>query len=99
VHFWSDSELTTGAPKVSFAMPGMFEVTVERTRMGRVVGQRVYFVSADGKHFPQGDPFAISEKPFEAHIARLKRQASPAIGPADAAVTLSVFGVIPKWPC
>src|ERR1035437_1556812 len=89
---WSaDVELTASIPKVSFAIPGMFEVTVGRTRLGRVVGQRVYFVSADGQHFLKGDTFAIGDKPFDARIARLKRQSSPSIGPADAPVTLSVF--------
>jgi protein-disulfide isomerase len=86
-----DSELRAEAPKVSFAVPGMFEVKVERTRMGKVVGERVYYVSADGRHFVKGDPFAINDKPFNDRITRLKRQASPSIGPADAPVTLSVF--------
>jgi len=86
-----DSQLTASAPKVSFSVPGMFEVTVERTYLGRVVGQRMYVVTADGKHFLKGDPFAINDKPFEARIARLKRQPSPSIGPADAPVTLSAF--------
>jgi protein-disulfide isomerase len=87
----ADAELSASAPRVSFAMPGMFEVTVERTRMGRSVGQRVYYVSADGQHFLKGEPFSIGDKPFDARIARLKRQASPSIGPAEAPVTLSVF--------
>jgi protein-disulfide isomerase len=87
----ADAELTVGAPRVSFAMPGMFEVTVERKRLGRVVGQRVYFVSSDGTHFVKGDSFAIGDKPFDAGIKRLKRQASPSVGPEDAPVTLSVF--------
>jgi hypothetical protein len=72
----ADSDLTASAPKVALAVPGRSEVTVERTRLGRVVGQH-------GKHFLKGDPFAINDKPFEARIARLKRQASPSIGPAD----------------
>lgn len=87
----ADAELTASAPRVSLAVPGMFEVTVQRTRLGRLVGQRTYYVSADGRHFLKGDPFAINDKPFEARIARLKRQASPNIGPADAEVTLSAF--------
>lgn len=86
-----DAELTASTPKASAAMPGMFEVTVGRTRMGRIEGQRIYFVSADGVHFLKGDSFAIGDKPYDARIVRLARQSSPSIGPKDAPVTLSVF--------
>lgn len=87
----ADAELTMGTPKASMLMPGLFEVTVERTRMGRVVSQRLYYATADGTHFLKGDAFVIHDKPFEAKINILARQNSPSIGPKDAAVTLSAF--------
>ena len=87
----ADAELTMQTPKASMAMPGLFEVTVERTRMGRVVSQRVYYATADGTHFLKGDAFAIHDKPFDAKIAILAMHPSPAIGPKAAGVTLDAF--------
>jgi protein-disulfide isomerase len=87
----ADAELAMGTPKASMAMPGLFEVVVERTRMGRVVSQRQYYVTADGKHFRNGDPYAINDKPLDSKIAILARHASPTIGPKDAGATLDVF--------
>jgi protein-disulfide isomerase len=87
----ADSELKVSESKPSAVMPGLFEVQVDRTRMGRVVSQRRYFVSADGKHFLKGDAFEIGETPFEKRIATLARTKSPSIGPENAPVTISVF--------
>ncbi len=90
-HWPADSELTITTPKPSAAMPGLWETTVERTALGRVVGQRRYFVSADGQHYLKADDFTIGDKPFASNIKLLSRQSSPSIGPADAPVTISAF--------
>ncbi|HVO97724.1 MAG TPA: thioredoxin domain-containing protein [Bryobacteraceae bacterium] len=87
----ADAELTVGTPKASMAMPGLFEVIVQRTRMGRVVSQRLYYATADGTHFLKGDTFAIHDKPFDTKIAILAQHKSPSIGPKDAGVTLDAF--------
>ena len=90
-HWPADSELKVAGIKPSREMPGLFEVNVQRTRQGRVVGVRRYFATADGQHFVKGDTFEIGQTPFDARIALLARQKSPAIGPENAPVTISVF--------
>ncbi len=87
----ADSELKVQAIAPSKVMPGLFEVTVVRSRSGRNVGERRYFVAADGQHFLKGDTFQINETPFDTRIARLAKQVSPSIGPEKAPVTISVF--------
>lgn len=87
----ADSELKVTETKPSSNLPGLFEVTVRRTRSGASLSERHYFVTADGEHFLKGDTFRIAQAPFEDRIARLAQQSSPAIGPETAPVTLSVF--------
>ena len=57
----ADSDLKVTEIKPSKALPGLFEVTVERAGYGRVVGVRHYFVSSNGEHFLKGDAFQIGE--------------------------------------
>jgi hypothetical protein len=87
----ADAQVTLSDPKPAADLPGWQEVVVERTRLGRVVAQRRYFLSIDGQRFFRGDIFQVSEPPYEATRQRLSKGTWPSFGPAGAPVTLIVF--------
>lgn len=69
------------------------------SRLGRVVGQRRYFLSIDGPRFFQADIFQLSEPPNEATRQRLGKGTWPSFGPAGAPVTWKVFADLPCPDC
>ncbi len=87
----ADAQLTLSDPKDAPDLPGFQEVLIERTRLGRVVAQRRYFLSKDGQRFFKADVFQLSEPPYEAIRQRLSKGTWPSFGPADAPVTLIEF--------
>ncbi|MGA7409512.1 MAG: thioredoxin domain-containing protein, partial [Bryobacteraceae bacterium] len=88
----ADAQITLSDPKNASDLPGFQEVTVERTRLGRIVAQRRYFLSKDGQRFFKGDVFQLSEPPYESTRQLLSKGTWPSFGPAGAPVTLIEFG-------
>jgi len=87
----ADAQVALSDPKDATGLPGFQEITVERTRLGRVVAQRRYFLSKDGERFFKTDIFQFSEPPYEATRQILSKGTWPSIGPVGAPVTLVVF--------
>src|SRR5271165_498907 len=87
----ADAIVTLSDPKDAPDMPGFQEIIVERTRLGRVVAQRRYFLGKDGQCFFKADVFQLSEPPYEATRQRLSKGAWPSFGPVTAPVTLIMF--------
>jgi protein-disulfide isomerase len=82
VHFSIDDPVPS-------AYPDYFSVVVHLTKgVNRL--DRVYYVSADGKHFVNGAIWDLNQSPFLDTLEHLPSN-GPSFGPADAKVTIVVF--------
>jgi protein-disulfide isomerase len=72
-------------------IPGFSEVDVH-LRFPRGKLDRVYYLSADGKSLVSGNLYDLGDSPFKLSLVKLKPGNAPAKGPADAPVTIVVFG-------
>jgi protein-disulfide isomerase len=87
---WGPSfEVKTGPPK-STPVPEILEVSVTVTREGQGDTASVY-VSKDGKFMFRGELTDMTADPFADTRAKLQLGNSPAMGPANAKVTLVEF--------
>lgn len=73
-------------------VPGLKQVDVTVSD-GAQTNQKVpFYVSADGKKLIQGKVFDLGARPFAEEMKSLKVDGSAVAGPADAAVSIYVFG-------
>lgn len=72
-------------------MPGYRRIAAQFLRDGKPLAQRMYYVSADGKHLADATTFEIGHKPFEDRINRMRLGSAPSYGPAGAPVSLVIF--------
>jgi len=72
------------------AYPGFSRVLVHLSMDTRTIGDRLYYVSADGEHFFSGLLWDSNDNPFLDTIEHLP-STGPSFGPADAKVTIVVF--------
>ena len=92
VEMWpKDLELKISDPKPSAYLPGFQEFTVGAIYQGNEVLQRLYYLSADGQRFVQGNVFMLAKHPFQRNIDKLKTDLMPSFGAPGAPVTLVVF--------
>ncbi|MBV9612401.1 MAG: thioredoxin domain-containing protein [Acidobacteriaceae bacterium] len=86
----------TSAVKLSFDDPepsaykGYLRIAVHLSMGTQSVGDRVYYMSADGGQFFSGAPWNLSENPFLDTFEHLPSE-GPSFGPANAKVTVVVF--------
>ena len=74
---------------VSTPLPGYYRLLVHLSK-GDVKQDKVYYVTADGKHVITGPVWEIDDNPFLEDLEHLPSD-GPSFGPADARVTLLVF--------
>ena len=105
-------QLTVGAPKES-EVRGLLETTVD-LKDGENKQSAKFYVSKDGKYLVRGDISDLSKDPMEETRAQIDTKDAPAMGPANAAVTLVEFsdfecpvcrslhdvvrGILPNYP-
>lgn len=83
-------KMEIGDPQPS-AVQGLKKITVRYTYREFSETSTLY-VSNDGQHILSGDVFNIAKSPFQAQLDKLTTAGAPSFGPADAPVTLVVFG-------
>jgi protein-disulfide isomerase len=76
-------------PKPS-TLPGFQQVTVVASA-GNASQEETFLVSADGKNIIRGVVYEVDKNPFAAEQERIKTDAEPSFGPADAPVKLVIF--------
>lgn len=86
--FTPDVQFSIDDP-IPSAYPGCFRVVAHLTK-GRNRLDRVYYVTADGRHFVNGAIWDLNESPFLDTLEHLPTN-GPSFGPADAKVTIVVF--------
>ncbi len=74
---------------VSTPLPGYYRLLVHLTK-GEAKQDKVYYVTADGKHVISGPVWDINDNPFVETLEQLPMD-GPSFGPADAKITLVVF--------
>jgi protein-disulfide isomerase len=74
---------------VPSAYQGYYRVIVH-VSLGPQTMDRIYYVTADGQHFINGQVWDISKDPFLDTLKRLP-ESGPEFGPADAKVTIVLF--------
>lgn len=77
-------------PFTQSAAAEFYEVPIEVTLQGRLEKGDVY-VSKDGKTLLRGEIYKMADDPFAANRAKITTEGDPAIGPANARVTLVEF--------
>jgi len=83
-------EVSVGDPKPC-PVPGFSELDIELTYQ-KIKVERVYYVSADGKAIVSGNLYSLNDSPFRTTLDKLQFKDAPSKGPANAAVTIVVFG-------
>lgn len=86
--FTSQVQIALDDPAPS-TMPGYYRVLAHLT-MGAQKADRVYYVTADGKHVITGSVWELEKSPFAETLAHLPTN-GPSFGPADAKVTIVIF--------
>src|SRR5579862_7149983 len=76
--------------KPSSDLPGFFDVWVHWSANGATKDELVY-ISKDGKKMVRGDAYDVTKNPFQANLDKLKVDAQPSLGPANAPLTMVVF--------
>ena len=105
-------QLTVTAPKES-EVPGLLETTVD-LKDGENSQTAKFYVSKDGKYLVRGEVSDLSKDPLAATRAQIQMKDAPAMGPANAPVTIVEFSdfecpvcrnlhdtlqtVLPKYP-
>jgi protein-disulfide isomerase len=88
---WIDGvEVTVADPKPS-PIPGFSELDIDLAYQ-KIKIQRVYYVSADGKSIVSGNLYNLNDSPFRTTLDKLQIKDAPSKGPANAAVTIVMFG-------
>ncbi len=77
-------------PKAS-EVPGLLLIPVTVTDGGAMTQVVEFHVSKDGAKIMQGKVFDIGDSPFAGDLKLLKTGNAPAMGPADAPVTIAIF--------
>jgi len=83
-------QVSVGDPKPC-PIPGFSELDIELTYQTTKL-ERVYYLSADGKHLVSGNLYNLDDSPFRTTIAKLQLKGSPSRGPENAPVTIVLFG-------
>src|SRR5579863_1088982 len=85
----ADFKVKTG-PLTPSPSAYFYTVPIEVTVNGQT-DKGTVFVSKDGKTFLRGEMFDIAKNPFADNLAKLHTDGNPAVGPADARVTVVIF--------
>jgi protein-disulfide isomerase len=85
-----DVQIKIADPKPS-PIPNMVEVDVHFT-YGTRSQDETFFVTKDGEHIVRGVIYDVAKNPFQEDLDKLKTSSAPTFGPANALVSLVVFG-------
>lgn len=77
-------------PAPSSRLPGFFEVNVQAAA-GAATQEEKFYVSRDGRKILKALVFDVTQNPFHEELQKLKTEAQPGFGPADAPVVLVLF--------
>ena len=72
------------------AYPGFSRVLVHVSLGEQKIGDKLFYVTADGEHFLSGTVWDLNENPYQDILERIPSSGFP-IGPANAKVTIQVF--------
>jgi protein-disulfide isomerase len=87
---WAPNVEVTISDPTPAPMPGYFAVKVRGTLNGHSQ-EASFYVSADSQNIISGEVYNVNASPFAADLKILKTDHQPALGPADAPVTVIEF--------
>ncbi len=77
--------------KESKQLPGFLDVVVHLSYNNNTLPDQQYFMSKDGKKIFRAEVYDINKSPFQANLDKLDVKGAPALGPANAPISIVVF--------